>query len=68
MVDMSAIDIRKSEGTPQTVVHTTGSKPPVGYTPQPDYIVFNQADASWVQNPHEDALVIIPEVTNNLVH
>ena len=50
------------------MVHTTSSKPPVGYTPQPDDIVFTQADASWVHNPHEDALVITAEVSNRLVH
>ena len=36
--------------------------------PQPDNIVFTQADASWVHHPHEDALVITTEVANSLVH
>ena len=50
------------------MVHTTGSKPQKGYTPQPDDIIFTQADASWVHHSHEDALVIIAKVANNLVH
>ena len=50
------------------MVHTTGSKPPIGYTPRPDNIVFTQADASWVHNLHEDALVITAEVANSLTH
>ena len=52
----------------QIVVHTTGSKPPIGYAPQPDDIIFTQADASWVHDPYEDALVITAEVVNNLIH
>ena len=31
-------------------------------------IVFTHADASWVHHPYEDALVIIAEVANSLVH
>ena len=50
------------------MVHTTGSKPLIGYVPQPDDIVFTQADASWVNNPYEDALVIIVKIANSLVH
>ena len=53
---------------PQTVVHTTGSKPPIGVTPQLDDIVFTQADASWEYNPHEYAIVFTVEVANSLVH
>ena len=30
----------------QTMVHTTGSKPPIGYTLQPDNIVFTQVATS----------------------
>ena len=37
---------QKAKRPPQTVVYTTGSKPPRGCTPQPDDIVFTQADAS----------------------
>ena len=59
---------QKAKKPPQTVVHTTGSKPPRGYTPQSDYIVLTQADASWVHHPHKDALVITVEATNSLVH
>ena len=40
----------------------------MGYMPCLDHIVFTQADASWVRDPHEDALVITAEVANNLVH
>ena len=50
------------------MVHTTGFKPPIGYVPQPNDIVFTQADMSWVHNPYEDALVITAEVANSLVH
>ena len=50
------------------MVHTTGSKPPKGHAPQPDDIVFTEVDTSWVNNPHEDALVITAEVANSLVH
>ena len=50
------------------MVYTTGSKPLIGYTQQLDNIVFTQADASWVHNPHEDALVNTIKVTNSLVH
>ena len=50
------------------MVHTVGSKLPVGYTPQPDDIVFTKANASWVHNPHEDALVITAEISNSLIH
>ena len=50
------------------MVHTTGSKPLVGHAPLPDDIVFTKANASWVHNPLEDALVIIIEIANSLVH
>ena len=50
------------------MVRTTSSKPPIGYVPQPEDIVFTQADASWVHNPHEDALVIIAKVADSLIH
>ena len=40
----------------------------MGYMPQLDDIVFTQADASWVHNPHEDTLVITTKVANSLVH
>ena len=50
------------------MVHTTGFKPLRGYSPQPDNIVFTQADVSWVHRSHEVALVIIFEVANSLVH
>ena len=53
---------------PQTMVYTIGFKTLIGRAPQPDDIVFTQADASWVHNPHEDALVITAEVANSLVH
>ena len=59
---------QKAKKPPQTVVHTTGSKPPVGHVPPLDDIVFTQADASWVHNSHKDALVITAKVTNSLVH
>ena len=50
------------------MVHTTSSKLLVGHAPQPDDIFFTKAGASWVHNPHEDALVITAEITNSLVH
>ena len=50
------------------MIGTTGSKPLRGYVPQPNDIVFTQANANWVHHPHEDAVVITVEVTNNLVH
>ena len=37
---------QKVKKPPQTVVHTTNSKPLRGYMPQSDDIVFTQADAS----------------------
>ena len=52
----------------QTMVYTTGFKPPIGHASQPDDIVFTQADTSWVHNPHEDLVVITAEVANSLVH
>ena len=36
--------------------------------PQPDDIVFTQADASYMHHPYEDVLVITTEVTNSLIH
>ena len=60
--------LQKAKQPPQTVVHTTGSKPRMGYMPQLDDIVFTQANASWVHHPHKDALVITVEVANSLVH
>ena len=60
--------VRKAKRAPQTMVYSTGSKPLVGHTPQPDDIVFTEANASWVHNPYKDALVIMIEVANNLVH
>ena len=59
---------QKAKKPLQTVVHTTSFKPPRGYTPQPDGIVFTLGDASWVHHPYEDALVITVEVANSLVH
>ena len=59
---------QKVKKPPQVVVHTTSSKPTRDYAPQPDYIVFTQADASWVYHPHENALVITVEVANILIH
>ena len=50
------------------MVHATGSKPSIGYMPQPDDIAFNQVYPSWVDNPQEDDLVIIAEVPNSLIH
>ena len=50
------------------MVHTTGFKPPIGYVPQPNDIVFTQADMSWVHNPYEDTLVITAEVASSFVH
>ena len=50
------------------MVHKTGSKHFKGHASQPDNIVFTQANASWVHNPHEDALVIMAEVANSLIH
>ena len=31
-------------------------------------IVFAETNASWVQHPHEDALVITTKITNSLIH
>ena len=59
---------QKAKKPPQIMVHTTGSKPPMGWVPRLDDIVFTHADASSVYNPHEDALVITVEVANSLVH
>ena len=59
---------QKAKKPPQTVVHTTGSKPLRGYMLQPDDIVFTQTDTSWVHHLHKDTLVITTEVFNNLVH
>ena len=59
---------QKAKRPPSIMVHTTSSKPLRGYVPQPDDIVFIQANASWVHHPHEDALVITTEVANSLVH
>ena len=50
------------------MVYSTNSKPPVSHAPQPDDIIFIEADSSWLHNPHEDALVITTEVANSLVH
>ena len=59
---------QKAKKLPQTVVHTADSEPPKGHTPQPDDIIFTEADASWAHNPYEDALVITVEVANSLIH
>ena len=59
---------RKEKRPPQTIVYSIGSKLPVGHPPQPDNIVFTEADASWVHNPYQDAMVITTEVANSLVH
>ena len=53
---------KKVKKPPQAMVYTIDSKPPIGYVPQPDDIFFTQADASWVVNLHEDALVITTKV------
>ena len=50
------------------MVYSTGFEPPVGHAPQLGDIVFTKADASWVHNPYEEALVITAEVANSLVH
>ena len=50
------------------MVDTTGSKLPVGHTPQQDDIVFTQVVANWVHHPHKDTMVIIAEVANSLVY
>ena len=59
---------QKAKKLPQILVHTTGSEPPKGHAPQPDNIVFTEANVSWVHNPHEDAPVITAEITNSLIH
>ena len=43
------------------MVYSIGSKPLVGHAPQPDDIVFTEADAS-------SALVIMTKVANSLIH
>ena len=58
---------QKAKKPPQTV-HTTRSKPPSDYVPQLDDIVFTQGDTSLVHHPHKDAIVIIVEVANSIVH
>ena len=40
----------------------------MGHSLQPDEVVFTQAYVSWVHNLHKDALVIMAEVSNSLVH
>ena len=59
---------QRAKKSPQTMVHTTRSKPPSDYVPQLDDIVFTQGDTSLVHHPHKDAIVIIAEVANNIVH
>ena len=59
---------RRTKKLLQIMVHATDSKPLIGHTSQPDDIVFTQADASWVHNPHKDTLVITAEVANSLIH
>ena len=58
----------RAKKLPQTMVCATSSKPLMGHVSQPDDIVFTQADASWVHNPLEDALVITTKVANSLIH
>ena len=53
---------------PQAMVHSTGSKLPVGHAPQPYDIVLTKVNASWVYSPHEDVVVITVEIFNSLVH
>ena len=40
----------------------------MGLAPQPDDIIFTKANASWVHNPHEDALVNTVKIANSLIH
>ena len=68
VVDVHDTYARTARKLPQTLMHATGSKPPIGYAPQPDDIVFTQADTRWVHNPHEDAMIIISKIANNLIH
>ena len=60
--------LQKAKKPPQTMVHIIGSKPPMGYIPQPDDIIFTHTNESWVHHPHEEAVVITIEVANSLVH
>ena len=50
------------------MVHKTGSKLPVGHAPHLSDLVFAKANASWVNYPHEDSLVITVEIANILVY
>ena len=38
-----------------------------GTMPKLEDIVFTKTDASWVHDPHEDALVVTTEITNSLI-
>ena len=39
-----------------------------GITQKPKDIVFTKAYANWVHHPHKDALIIMANIANNLVH
>ena len=42
--------------------------PSGGITLKPEDIIFTEVDTNWVHHPHEDALVIMAKIANNLVH
>ena len=50
------------------MVQTTNSSSPRGITPKSKDIIFTETEASWVNHPHEDALVIATKKANSLIH
>ena len=58
---------REAKTPSHVVVQTTNSSFSMGTTRSED-IIFIETDASWVHHPHEDALVIITKIANNLIY
>ena len=53
---------------PRAAVHSTSVCPSGDITSKLEDIVFSEAYVNWVHHPHEDALVIMAKIANNLVH
>ena len=54
--------------SPRVAVYSTNIYTLEGITSKPEDIVFIKVDMNWVHHLHENALVIMAKIANNLVH